>query len=189
MIDPITPCGILNEAITPTIDDTETNTETIISVIGEKTDSVGIPFNFGDDSLMAYAVTGYYHVHGESFIYPYLANPTQLTSGSGAWNNTGALVEIVPANTLVKAFDIHWISISNISAVLNGIVELYSGMAGSEVKIGAVDCFRTSNFIAEGNKPIMVRQQSKNTRISARFSDSTAGTATCQIKVYGHYYG
>ena len=163
--------------------------EIINKILGFFNDLVHVPYNpDSENSLMAYTRTGYYHVHGASFIYPDKANPVTLTSNAASWNATGTIVEIIPADTITKNFDLHWCNVSDISADLYGVVDLFAGASGQEVKIGSIEVTRTSNFSQEGNKPIQIPQQAANTRISARFSDSTSSARTCKIKLYGHVY-
>lgn len=156
--------------------------------IGAQTDYVKVPFSPETETVIAYLQTGYYHVHGASFVYPDKANPVSLASNDASWNATGAIVEVIPANAITKAFDLHWASISDISNNLYGIVDIFSGGAGAEVKIGSVDVVRTSNFAQEGQKPVQIPQQPANTRISCRFSDSTTSSQTVAVKFYGHVY-
>jgi len=156
--------------------------------IGDFGDSVDVPFQEGINSLIAFSTTGYYHVHGASFLYPDKAVPVQLTSAIAAWAITGAITEIIPANTITKDFDLHWASIAEISANLYGVIDFFAGSIGSEVKIGSVDVNRTVNFSREGVAPVQIPQQPANTRISARFTDSTSSSRTVRIKLYGHVY-
>lgn len=156
--------------------------------IGSESDYVHVPFTPDSSTVLAYLQTGYYHVHGASFIYPDKADPVTVQSSAASWSITGTIVEIIPVNTITKAFDLHWASVSDISNTLYGIVDIFSGAPGAEVKIGSVDVSRTSNFSQEGQKPIQIPQQPANTRISCRFSDSTTSAQTIKIKLYGHVY-
>jgi len=159
-----------------------------VGVKGKFGDYVHVPYVPDGESLMAFAATGYYHVHGASFVYPKYVLPIQLTSNAAAWNTTGAIFEIIPVNVITKNFDLHWASVSDISANLYGIIDIYSGLAGAEVLIGSVDVSRTDNFSQEGQKPVQIPQQPANTRISCKFSDSTSSAQTCRVKFYGHVY-
>lgn len=156
--------------------------------IGQLSDLVDVPYQEGN-TVLAFLHTGYFHVHGASFVYPDKAAPVSLLSAAGAWDITGAKIEVIPANAITKDFDLHWASLSAISAELDGIIDIYSGLAGAEIKIGAIDVVRTANFSREGNMPVQIPQQPANTRISCRFSDSTAQARTVRIKFYGHVYG
>lgn len=157
--------------------------------IGAFGDFVAVPFVSGVTTIIGFLQTQYYHIHGASFCYPNYANPVLIQAGAGAWNLTGTITEIIPANTIVKAFDLHWINISDISG--NGYlkIDFFSGALGAEVLIpGGVKAFRNAVFNQEGPKRIQVPQQPANTRISARLSDSTAGQLTCNIDFEGHVY-
>ncbi len=166
------------------------STNTLLrDVIGNKTDFIQVPYTVNINSLMAHLNTSYYHVHGQSFVYPNHANDIQLTSGSGAWNLTGALTEVIPAGALdVAAFDLHWINVSNISSVATIQIDIYAGGAGSEVQIGATRASRSTNQSRNGPSRIQIPQQLVNTRITCRLSDSTVGTVTCLVSFEGHYY-
>jgi len=157
--------------------------------VGNKNDFIGVPYNFGDNSILAHLNTTYYHVHGQAFVYPTLANNVTLTAGSGVWDNTGAITEVIPANALsVAAFDLHWIEISNISGIGTIEIEIFKGASGSEVKIGSARANRTTNQARNGPQAIQIPQQVVNERISCRLSDSTAGALTCEVSFAGHYY-
>jgi hypothetical protein len=160
----------------------------LINNIGEKSDLVDVPYLADSETILAYLQTGYYHVHGASFVYPYLEAPVLLTSAAPSWDITGDKIEIIPADALGKNFDLHWCSISAISATLDGIIDFFAGLAGSEVKIGAVDVVRTTTFSRENPVPVQVAQQPANTRISARFTDNTTAQRSARIKLYGHVY-
>jgi len=156
--------------------------------IGVKSGEVSVPFVHDVESVLAYLQTAFEHNHGETFVYPKYAAPIQLTSGSGAWDTDGAIVEVVPVDTLTNNFDLHWISISEISATSNFIIDIYVGGVGEEVLITSVDGFRNSNFIQEGPRRIQNPLQLANSRISCKLSDSTSGQITCSVKLQGHYY-
>lgn len=161
----------------------------IEKILGFFGDYVSVPFTEGVSTIYGFLQTGYYHVHGASFIYPKYADPVELTSNAAAWNTTGTIVEIIPANAITKRFDLHWASISDISANLYGVIDIYSGLSGAEVLIGSVDVNRTVNASREGTAPVQIPQQPANTRISAKFSDSTTSARTVRVKFYGHVYG
>lgn len=160
--------------------------------IGTKQDFVGVPYNFGDNSILAFLTTGYYHVHGQSFCYPTTAVSVAVTSGAGAWT-AGAITQVVPAGALtVAAFDLHWINIIDHTADAEYYIEILAGGVGSEVVIGATRSWRDSTFfggqIANTTKRIQIPQQPSGTRISCRSYSSNAGAATVSISFEGHYY-
>lgn len=156
--------------------------------IGAKNDYVNIPFVPNSETVLAYLQTGYYHVHGASFVFPDKANPVQLTSAVASWAETGNIIEVIPANAITKEFDLHWCKISAISANLYGVIDIFAGSIGNEVKIGAIPCSRTDNFSSETFAPVQVPQQLANTRISCRFTDSTTSARTVNVKFCGHVY-
>lgn len=156
--------------------------------IGLMQDYVNVPFVSGVNSILAHLNTSYYHVHGASFIYPKYANPVTLTSAAASWATTGAIVEVIPANAITKAFDIHWCSTVETSADLFGIIDIFSGAPGAEVLIGAIDVYRGSAQGRDYPMPVQIPQQAANTRISCRFSDSTTSARTIGVKFYGHVY-
>ena len=162
-----------------------------IDKIGDLTDYIAIPYVAGaiTNTILAHLNTLYEHAHGEAFVYPSLADNVQLTSAATAWASTGNKIEVIPVNTLAKAFDIHFINISNISANSQFQIDIFSGLAGAEVKIGSTRGARTAVQSFNGEKRIQIPQQPANTRISARLSDSTAGTITASISFEGHFYG
>jgi len=163
---------------------------TISDVIGNKTDFVQVPYTSGISSIAGHGNTLYYHVHGYNFIAPYKANPVVLTSSAAAWSETGDIETIIAAETLTKAFDLHWASISDISAVLYGVIDFYIDTgSGWEFFRPGCDVQRTSNFAREGVAPLQVAQIPAGAAIGARFIDSTTSQRTMAIKVYGHVYG
>jgi len=156
---------------------------------GNKDDYVHVPYSAGDNSILGHLNTAYYHVHGTPFVYPDHADDVLLTAGSGAWNLTGSITEVIPADTLTTSdFDIHWINISGISA--NGTIQIdvYKGSSGSEELISSVRATRNTVQSQEGSHRIQIPQQESGTRISCRLSDSTAGALTCSISFEGHFY-
>lgn len=157
--------------------------------IGLLQDYVNVPFVAGDNSILAHLNTAYYHVHGASFIYPKYAAPVTLTSAAASWATTGTIAEVIPANAITKAFDLHWISTMDTSADLFGIIDIFAGAPGAEVLIGAVDVYRSSAQGRDYPMPVQIPQQAANTRISCRFSDSTTSARTVSVKFYGHVYG
>lgn len=163
------------------------------NTLGKLNDWVGVPYSFGSNTVLAHLNTLYYHVHGESFCYPELANDISVTSGTGSWGTGGSITQIVPSGALNEsAFDLHWININNISNDGFYYIEIYAGEPGSEVLIGNTRSWRDSTFFGGqtsiGTKRIQIAQQPSGTRISAKLYSSNAGTATIEISFEGHYY-
>ena len=156
---------------------------------GSPTGCVAVPYNFGGNTVMDHLNTSYYHVHGQSFVYPAGADNVTLTAGSGAWDDSGAKTEVIPAGTLTTAnFDLHWLDLSNISGTGTVEVRIFKGTEGNEVQIGAVRANRSTNQARNGPAPVQIPQQASGERISCQLLDSTAGALTCQVSFAGHYY-
>lgn len=114
---------------------------------------------------------------------------SETAANSGAWNITGNKIEIIPSGAIAYPFDLHWINISEISAASHFVIDLFPGLAGSEVLIASTRGWRNVNFFMEGAKMIQIPQQPAGNRISARLSDSTSGTITVSVGLEGHLYG
>lgn len=157
--------------------------------IGGLNDFVGVPYELGENSLLAFAVTGYYHVHGQAFVYPDHADDVLLTAGTGVWDLTGNITEIIPVDTIEDyAFDLHFIEVSNISGIGTVQIDIFKGASGSEVQIGATRANRSTNQTRNGPSRIQIPQQEAGERISCRLSDSTGGSLSCYVSFSGHYY-
>lgn len=160
----------------------------IANLLGKYTDTITVPYVFGDNSILAHLNTLFYHVHGQSFVYPNHANDVTLTAGNGAWNTGGTITEVIPEGALSAAFDLHWINVSAISGNAEIQIDIYSGALGEEVQIGATKTHRNAVQSSEGSKRVQIPPQAANTRISCKLSDSTAGALTCAVSFEGHYY-
>jgi len=165
------------------------------SYVGGVKDFVQVPYVYGDNSLYAHLNTNYYHVHGEPWVYPKYAADVEITSAVGAYATTGAITEIIPADTLIaldttlKPFDIHWASTTNIPADGEYIIDIYKGESGSEEWISAYKVTRTSNFAQEIPIAVQIPQQLAGERISAKLTDSTSSSRAVKIHFHGHFYG
>lgn len=150
---------------------------------------VSVPYSFGDNAIMDHLNTAYYHIHGQPFVYPTLANNVVLTAGAGAWGTGGSIIEVIPANALsVSAFDLHWLNVSALSENAEYEIWIYSGLGGAEVKIGATRPVRNAVQSTEGARRIQIAQQPPNTRISCKLFSSVAGASTCAVSFEGHFY-
>lgn len=163
--------------------------------VGGVKDFVGVPYSYGNNSVYAHLNTAYYHVHGEAWVYPKYTADVELTSAAGAYATTGNIIEVLPADTLtasdttLKPFDIHWVSISDIPANGEYIIDIYKGESGSEELISAFKVTRTFFFTQEIPIAIQIPQQEAGERISAKLTDSTASSQTVKIHFHGHFYG
>jgi hypothetical protein len=155
----------------------------IRDVIGNKTDdSLGT-------SIFSLMYKLAYHSHAIGKVYPLLANPITLTKAVNAWVAFPASkTEIIPVNTVTRPFDIHFVSVSTLSAVGDYVIALYSGAAGAEVLIGYVVASRSASGTTEGIVPTLTTIIPANTRISAALTSGNATADTVRIKVFYHEY-
>lgn len=156
--------------------------KTPADVIGNKND------DHTGDSIKADTYTIEEHIHSKSKVYPTLTDGVTLTAGA-AWV-LGVFAEIVPLNTITLDFDIHYVSIEDISA--NGVYELvlYSdadGIGGDEVEIGRVRFTRNAIQSATLNVPMTTPIVSANSQIKAKLAGSNAGQ-TAVISIFYHTY-
>ena len=155
--------------------------------IGFLKDWVGVPYVFGDNSIMAHLNTNYYHVHGANFILPDDA-PVTITSGTSGV--LGSIVEVIGVGEIKHDFDIHWTSVSDISTTLQGMLYFYtrSDDADPWVLIGpACDVVRTTAQSREIQSPAQVPQQVAGDAIGMAFKANASG-ATVKVRLYGHVY-
>lgn len=161
----------------------------IKNIIGTVADIVSVPFVFGTNTILAHLNTNYYHIHGATFIYPLYADPVLLLSDAAEWGEPTSPTELMPINTITKDYDLHWASISDISAVLYGIIDLYGDDGGGWSYIGPLcDVVRTSNFSREDQIRVQIPQLPANLRLGCKFRDNTTSQRSVRIKVYGHVY-
>ena len=169
------------------------STPTVISGVGFLNDFVNVPYVFGANSILAHLNTAYYHVHGQPFCYPELADDITIASGAGIWGTGGSIIEVIPADTLnVSAFDLHWINLSNPDSDAYYYLEIYKGLVASEILIGCTRFWRDSTFFGgqtgAKTKRIQVSQQVVNERISCKLYSSNVGAASVDVSFEGHYY-
>lgn len=176
--------GILDAITVPSKNSTDN--ETIADAIGNKED-----WSFSDSqdnpSVLGHLKAGYYHVHSKARVYPVLEDAVTITTATTGWAY-GTKTEIVPVDTITTLFDIHWVVISDISAVDQYELSLYSGAEGEEELIGTIAFNRSSNFAQEGNLPIQVAPIPADTRISAALACKSTNARTCGVKIYYHTY-
>lgn len=150
-------------------------------VIGNKIDT------HNGNSLYSKIKTVLEHVHSSAKVYPTLANGVTITGATGAWT-LGSFAEIIPASTITSDFDIHFISIENISA--NDVYELvlYKGAVSSEIEIGRIRFVKTALIEAVLNVPIQTPIISANERISAKLASAGGGSDTATVSLFYHVY-
>ena len=59
---------------------------------GDANGAVDVPYSFGTNTVLDHLNTAYYHIHGQSFVYPTKAASTTITSGAGAWGTGGSII-------------------------------------------------------------------------------------------------
>ena len=148
-------------------------------VIGNKTDT------HSGDSLYGQVKVLNEHIHKPSQVYPTLASGVTVTAGA-AWT-LGSFAVIVPASTIGNDFDIHHISVENISA--NDVYELvlYSGADASEVEIGRVRFTKNANLDSVFNIPFQTPLTAADSQIKAKLA-SSVGSNNVTISVFYHTY-
>lgn len=140
------------------------------------------------DTLYGYLLSWYKHVHMPQWVYPFLADGATLTGDSSAYT-LGSKVEIIPASTITKWFDIHWVIVEAVSANDVYCIELYSGEVASEVLIAQLKTVK-STTAGSGvvSMPIQIPRQAANTRISGACGSKSGGGDTITISLAGHEY-
>lgn len=149
--------------------------------IGEVTDG------HNDATIYGYSKQNTEHNHGETFTYPALANPVTLTAGGTAWAAHPSPTEVIPATTIGSDFDIHWITISGISA--NGDYELCLYTGSANTKAATVPFTRNAVQSQEGSLTLITPLiLSANDKVSASISSGNAAADTAKVKVSYHTY-
>lgn len=147
-------------------------------VIGNKSDS------HAGSSLMGKITQLLEHVHTPSKVYPTLADGVQVDTDAAAWT-LGAFTAIVPASTITDDFDIHHISIENISA--DGVYELVLYYGATDIECGRVRFTRTVLTEAVLNIPMRTNLIPANSQIRAKLA-SNSGNDDATISVFYHEY-
>ena len=152
------------------------NNDDMVDVLGNKNDT------HDGDSAMARLHVLDEHAHKSSICYPSLADGVVVAGGAGVWE-LGNFVEIVPVNTITEEFDIHYISVEDLSAVDVYEIRLYAG----EVQIGCARVARTANQDSTTQVRIQVPIQPANTQIQAKVASSGGGDSAT-ISLFYHEY-
>jgi hypothetical protein len=163
--------------------------EAMSNQIGLTTDEENV------DSVLARLYVISKHLHSVGMVYPLLANPVTLTKDAGIWSAFKTVkTEVIPANTIIKPFDIHFANITNLSAIGNYVIALYYGEAGSEVLCGYAIATRTAIGGTEGTCPVTSAGNAlhdlipANSRISAAVTSGNATADTLGVKLHYHTY-
>ena len=160
------------------------NNATVSDVMGNKTDDED------GNSVYSQIYLLEKHFHSAGNVYPRGAGGITITKAAGAWAAVPAVkTEVVPVIAGIPyLFDIHWISISAISANGEYEIYLYSGLAGFELEITAIPATRSAVQSQEGSAFCMTDLIVPNTRISAALRGSPAGAESLIIKLGWHPY-
>ena len=160
----------------PPVDGLANNT--IADVIGNKNDTYSTTTVTGILNEMLQ------HEHNQLRVWPSLTSPIALTALASAWASFGSTVsaEIIAANAITSAFDIHWAVIADISATGNYELKLYSGANGA-TEIAHVPFAKTSSQSQEGSIVIRTPILPANTRVSAAISSGNGVANTAAIKI------
>lgn len=127
------------------------------------------------------------HAHSQQKLAPSDAAPVTLASAASAWVQ-GTIVQLLAAGAETSDYDVHWVTVSGITANADYEIVLYAGAAAAEVEIGRCAVTRNAVQSQEGNVAMMTPLQPGGTRLSASISSSTAGTEGAKVKVAYHTY-
>ena len=125
------------------------------------------------------------HSHSASKVYPTLSNGIVLTTGTPAWT-LGSFIQIVPVSTILNDFDIHFISIENISAV--GVYEIVLYYGDTDIECGRVRFTKTAVMDTTMNIKMMTNIIPSGSKIRAKIASSTGNADTVTISLLYHIY-
>lgn len=148
-------------------------------VIGNKTDT------HSGDSIYALTKILNEHVHKPSKVYPTLASGVQITCGTPAWT-LGAFATIVPASTIASDFDVHHISIENISA--NAVYELVLYYGATDIEAGRVRFTKNANLDSVFNIPMQTIVIPADSQIRAKLASDSGNADNADISIFYHTY-
>ena len=160
----------------PTVD-SAANSD-IRDVIGNKNDT------HSGTSIMALAETLEEHAHKEAKVWPTMADGIVVTAAATDWTGLGNYAEIAAANDITSDFDIHYISVEDISA--NGVYELVLYAATTE--IGRVRFVQNAVQDSTVNVPFQTPIVAANTQIQAKVASDNAAADTVTISLGYHTY-
>jgi len=148
-------------------------------VIGNKTDT------HDGDSIYSLVVTIKEHHNTSSKVIPSLATGITVTSDGAAWTLGNFSNDIVAANAITHIFDIHNVSVENISA--NAVYELVLYYGATDIECGRVRFVK--NAVQDGtmNVPIQSCEIPANSRVRAKVADSTGGNNVTISLFYYEY--
>jgi hypothetical protein len=146
-------------------------------VIGNKQDAET------SDSLYALAHANEEHIHTPQLCYPTLANGINLVAGA-AWV-LGALTQIIPAATITNNFDIHWISIEDISQIDVFELQLFHG--AGDTFAGCIRFSRKANQAHPQMQKVQPQIIPANDRVRGRLDSSIGGNNVDVAHLYHEY--
>ena len=153
----------------------------IQDVIGNKTDT------HSGNSVYSLLKLNDEHIHKGQQCYPSLGDAITVTADASGWTY-GPYVEIIPASTITDYFDIHFVNITQISAVDEYQLDIATGGAGSEVSQACVSFERSTNFSQEGSQSIQTPVLAANSRVAVRLACKSTNARTVNIKLEYHTY-
>jgi hypothetical protein len=158
--------------------------KSIISKIGSSNQFWG-----SNNTVLGYANVTYKHIHNPGLCYPNNGSVISVITSDTA-GQFGSFVDAIPINTFDRAFDLHWCSIANISAVGDYILQFHTLDSNGDSLgiIGEVDCHRTDNFTRVGPSYLQIPIQPPNTRIGVRALKGNAGAGTVSFVLNYHDY-
>jgi len=157
--------------------------EHMSDVIGNKDDTVAGNSVIG---LLKFAANDVIEVnnrlHNTNLVYPTLHDGVVVMSDIVAWT-LGNPVEVVPVNTILTSFDIHYINVEAASNVDIYELVLYSGLPLALVELGRVRISKQTANSDIGSIPIPCFVQPALTRISARVAARGGASHTITISL------
>lgn len=121
------------------------------------------------------------HDHSASKVYPTLASGITVTAGA-SWV-LGSFATIVPASTIGEAFDIHHVSVEDISA--NDVYELVLYYGATDIEAGRVRFTRSAIQDSTMNVPFQTIVIPADSQIRAKLASATGGdNVTISIKYH-----
>jgi hypothetical protein len=165
------------------------NDATIADVIGIKADTTaGTSVISKLKSIIETVNSINTHNHSSQKCYPSLADGISLAGAAAAWTLAAAFTELIPVNTIVNPFDLHWVSVGAVGGNDTFEVHFYSGLAGSEVFVGSVRFVRQTVLSDVSPVALQTIVLPANTRISAKLATKAGGANTAVISVFYHEY-
>lgn len=147
-------------------------------VLGNKEDG------HSGDSAMSKLKMLQEHVHSAAKVYPTGGAGVTVTQAAGAWT-LGAAATIIPANTVTKDFDVHYINIEGASGDDTYELVLYDdGVECGRMRFTTVD-IANARFL--GSIPMQTSLLEKNSALTAKVMGSV-GSLNCVISVFYHEY-